>query len=70
MRGFLDGNYQRSLIFILGNVSDGSGIWDAGIFSGLTVALLIGFLVLLPNSVFYQKMGSKQNMDSAFRVFR
>ena len=58
------------VIVILWNVSDGSGIRNAGIFSGLTVALLIGFLILLPNSVFYQKMSSQQNMDSAFRVFR
>lgn len=44
-------------------------IYDAGIFSGTSVALLGGFLVLLCTSTEYRKLGGHKYMDTVFNVF-
>lgn len=46
------------------------GWWDAGIFSGASIALLVGFLILLSSSEYYRTMGGKRYMSTVFRVFR
>lgn len=40
-----------------------------GIFSGVSMALLVGFLVLLSSTVQYRMLGGRKYMDTVFHVF-